>query len=204
MSARSVVPRRIVVLTLGLLSLHSIEWVFGSGCAPDNASIAVSNSSVFNITSSTFSTSDLSTATSYWSGCGAGTDIPSMQVGGTGGVPVNVILMAGSSPAGRCGVAEVQVGATSGRVVSATIKIYTKQQNGTSCQPFSDEIAHELGHVLGLADADSGTCKQHIMGFRDPGTTRSVGPEDCDQVDQNWALPGETGGGTGGGGTPCV
>ena len=205
MSARSAARRRIIVLTFGLLSIHSIEWVFGSGCAPDSPGIGVSNGSVLNLTASGFSTSDLNAATAYWSSCGAGTDIPGMEVGGAGGIPVNVILMAGSSPTGRCGVADVQVGATSGRVVSATIRIYTKQQNGTSCQPFSDEIAHELGHVLGLADADSAACKQHIMGLRNPGTTRSVGPEDCDQVDQNWALPGEPpGGGAGGGGTPCV
>ena len=204
MSARSAATRRIFMLTFGLLTIHSIERVFGSGCAPDDPSIGVTSASVFNLTSSGFSISDLNAATAYWSKCGGGTDIPRMEVGGTGGIPVDVILIAGSSPTGRCGVSEVQVGATTGRVVSATIKIYTKQNNGTSCQPLSDEIAHELGHVLGLADADSAACKQHIMGFRDPGTLRSVGPEDCDQVDQNWTLPGESSGGGGGGGTPCV
>lgn len=199
--------RRLFALAFGLLSLQAIDRVFGSGCAPDNPEIAVSNGSVFNITSSNLSTSDLSTAISYWSGCGGGTDSPSMQVGGGGGIPVSVTLVAGSSPTGRCGRADIQIGATSRRVVSADITIYTRQNNGTSCHPPSDEIAHELGHVLGLGDADSAACRQSVMGFRDTGTTRSVDAEDCDQVDQNWQLPGEqpTGGGGGGGGTPpCV
>lgn len=196
------------MLMFGLLSLQVIESVFGSGCAPDNPEIAVSNGSVFNITSSNFSASDLGTAISYWGGCGAGTDAPSMQVGGSGGIPVNVTLVAGSSPTGRCGRADVHIGATTHRVVAVDISIYTRQNNGTSCQPFTDEIAHELGHALGLGDADSAACRQHIMGFRDPGTSRVVGPEECDQVDQNWQLPGEPtgegGGSGGGGGTPCV
>lgn len=206
MSGRSSVPRRVLALTFGLLSLQAVDSVFGSGCAPDNSEIAVSNGSVFNISSSNFSASDLNTAISYWSGCGSGSDAPSMQLGGSGGIPVSVTLVAGSSPTGRCGRAEVQIGATSRRVVSADITIYTRQNNGSSCHPPSDEIAHELGHVLGLDDADSAACRQHIMGFRDAGTTRTVGGEDCDQVDQNWQLPGEsTGGGGGtGGGTPCV
>lgn len=207
MRSRACAPRQIFALAFGLLSLQAVDSVFGSGCAPDNPDIAVSNGSVFNISSSNLSASELGTAIGYWSGCGGGTDTPSMQVGGSGGIPVSVTLVAGSSPTGRCGRANVQIGATSRRVVSADITIYTNQNNGASCHPPTDELAHELGHVLGLNDADSGACRQHIMGFRDPGTTRTVGGEDCDQADQNWLLPGEPtgGGGAGGGGTPpCV
>lgn len=206
MSARLAASPRMVAITFGLLTLQAIDSVFGSGCAPDNPDIAISTSSAFNITSSTFSPSELGTAVAYWSGCGGGTDSPSLQVGGSGGVPVSVTRVAGSSPTGRCGRADVHIGATSHRVVAVDITIYTHQNNGSTCNPLTDEIAHELGHALGLADADSSACRQHIMGFRDSGTTRSVGAEDCDQVDQNWALPGEptSGGGAGGGGTPCV
>lgn len=191
MSARDAIPRRIFVLTFGLLTLQAAHSVFGSGCAPDNPDVAVSTGSVFNITSPNLSAADLNTAISYWSDCGSGSDMPNMQVGGSGGVPVSVTLVAGSSPTGRCGRAEVHIGASSRTVVAVDITVYTRQNNGASCQPISDEIAHELGHALGLDDADSAACRQHIMGFRDPGTTRSVGGEDCDQVDQNWQLPGE-------------
>lgn len=182
----------------GLIALQAIDSAFGSGCAPDNPDIAVSNGSVLNLTSTNFSASELSTAIAYWSGCGSGTDTPSMQVGGSGGLPVSITRLAGASPTGRCGHSEIGIGATSHRVVSVEITIYTQQNNGASCNPLTDEIAHELGHALGLNDADSGACQQHIMGFRAPGTTRSVGPEECDQVDQNWLLPGEVEGGQGG------
>jgi hypothetical protein len=201
------VSSNVAVAFAWLLAIPTAEYALASGCAPDNPEIAVSTSAVFNITSTSLPASDLNTAAAYWSGCGAGADIPAMQIGGSGGVPVSVTLVAGSSPTGRCGRADVHVGANSRRVVAVDITVYTRQNNGSSCQPFSDEVAHELGHALGLNDADSAACRQHIMGFRDLGTRRSVGGEDCDQVDQNWQLPDEPAESeTPGGGlvTPCV
>jgi hypothetical protein len=196
---------KIISAALVLVSLDSVSVAFGSGCAPDNPDIAVSSGTVLNLSSSNFSASELNTAISYWTGCGNGTDAPSLTVGGSGGIQVSVTRIAGTSPTGRCGHSDIGIGATSHRIVSVDITIYTQQNNGASCNPLTDEIAHELGHALGLTDADSGSCRQHIMGFRDSGTTRSVGAEECDQVDQNWLLPGEANGGEGGSTPrPCV
>lgn len=71
-------------------------------------------------------------------------------------------------------------------------------------------LAHEIGHALGLGDAPVGTqCQFYIMAWINGTNTysRSVQPEECSMVDTKWIGPGENSGGGGGnqgGPPPCV
>ena len=147
------------------------------------------NGGVFNLTWGQFTPGELGTAIGYWDNCGGyGTEIPEMIVGGTGGIPVHVTRLGGRSSQtnGRCGVSNVHT--VGGQVQSVDITIWTQQSNGTNCAPRTDEIAHELGHALGLDDAGTG-CAGHIMGTRSPGSTRTVAADDCEIADLTWEVP---------------
>jgi hypothetical protein len=77
-----------------------------------------------------------------------------------------------------------------GRLESAEIDVFMRQRDGTSCFPLGEEIAHELGHVMGLADGPRGDHRA-IMGPRLPGGRRQPSAGECSAV----ALPGEGSGG---------
>jgi hypothetical protein len=110
------------------------------------------------------------------------------------------------SPDGRCGLTTVHRSGTG--VSSIDIQLWGFQSNGAPCNPYYDELAHELGHALGLGDAPTGSaCEGHIMGTRQRGTTRAVDANDCTRADSSWRVPGETSGGSGEDGStprPCV
>lgn len=62
-----------------------------------------------------------------------------------------------------------------------------------SCRNMAQNLAHELGHVLGLNDADDDNrCRYHIMGWITPRKPfRAVHPEECRSVGQRWLTPME-------------
>jgi hypothetical protein len=144
-----------------------------------------------NLTVSGFTASDIQQAASYW-GCPSHVGLPGFQIGGFGGVPVSITKINGNSTTAGGGCGRTQRTAVNGQLQSATIEIWTHQANGASCEPLTDVIAHEFGHVLGLENADSNACNGHIMGNRAPGGTRTVFPDDCEVADEKWEIPAES------------
>lgn len=190
------------VVSLGALHAGADE------CSQANSN-GVSSGDVLNI--SGVSSTDINTSIGYWdgsgdsSGCpGFGSSFPSMSAGGSGGVPVSVTHHTGTSTltSGSCGRTTFTLQAPGNTVTSASIEIWDRQGNGVDCI-FTDTLAHELGHVLGLADNDSSGCTGHIMGARPPGGTRSVSSADCIVAGQRWSTSNDTSGGGGGGGAGC-
>jgi hypothetical protein len=174
-------------------------------CSQPNGN-GISSGDVLNITG--VSSADLNTSIGYWSGgCpGYGASFPSMSAGGSGGIPVSVTHHAGTSTlaSGSCGRTTFTLQAPGNTVTSANIDIWDQQGNGVDCV-LTDTLAHELGHVLGLADNDTSACVGHIMGGRPPGGTRSVSSADCVVAGQQWSTSTDTSrGGAGGAGCPPI
>lgn len=196
--ARSVPSCLIAVVVL----LNAL-YVGADECSQPNTN-GVSSGDQINI--SGIDSSTITTAISYWSGgCpGYGSGFPSMTAGGSGGIAVSVIHHSGTSTlnTGSCGRTMFNLQAPGNTVTSATIELWDRQGNGVDCN-LSDTLAHEIGHVLGLADNPSSACIGHIMGERPPGGTRSVSSSDCTVAGQQWLTTNDTqGGGTGGAGCP--
>ncbi len=92
-----------------------------------------------------------------------------------------------SSSTNRCG-------SFRGRTI--TLYVYATQTNGTRvrCPSPARNLAHEIGHVLGLADAPSAPlCKERIMSvLRDGnGERRAVGNDECQAAGHRWLTPQE-------------
>lgn len=169
-------------------SLHAVD------CSLSDSRYTVSPGSSFNITVAGSTASEIETAVDYWSSClGYGTSFPFFQTGGAGGVPVIIRKIVGNSttPGGGCGRIDPVI--VNGHLENAAITVWTNQSNGVSCEPLTDSIAHELGHLLGLDDAPiDGSCFGHIMGNRAPGGTRSVQSDDCAIADEQWETASES------------
>jgi hypothetical protein len=163
-------------------------------CSLPNNNFGISDGTTFNLSMSGFTSTDIQTAAGYWGCPGYSSYIPSFQVGGSGGIPVTVVRKAGNStaPKGGCGLFDPEI--VNGQIAGATITIWTNQGNGVSCEPLTDSLAHEFGHLLGLDDAPDplGQCLGHIMGGRAAGFTREVQPDDCQEADQKWVTTYET------------
>jgi hypothetical protein len=88
-----------------------------------------------------------------------------------------------------------------GQVTAGQINIWDKWgpntagvPAGTDCSAyFSGLIAHELGHIFGLANAAS-TCRDYIMGGGWQAES-SPHPDECATVDGIWTTPAEAAGG---------
>jgi hypothetical protein len=191
-------PRYLIAAVVLLNALY----VGADDCSQPNTD-GISSGDQLNI--SGIDSSTITTAIGYWSGgCpGYGTSFPSMTAGGSGGIPVTIIHHSGTSTltSGSCGRTMFNLQAPGNSVTSANIELWDRQGNGVDCN-LSDTLAHELGHVLGLADNDTSACVGHIMGGRPSGGTRSVSSSDCAVAGQQWSTSNDTSSG-GGGGAGC-
>ena len=180
-------------------SAASMIMVFSAGalvaidCSVPTTSFGTSLGTAFNVTTAGFTAADIQAAADYWN-CPSYTGyIPTFQVG-SGDVPVTVVKVDGRSTTqgGGCGFFEPSI--VNGHLESANITVWTNQADGTSCEPLTDSLAHELGHLLGLDNAPDpfGQCLDHIMGGRGIGFTRSVQPDDCQVADDKWMTTNES------------
>lgn len=189
-------------LIVAVMSLSALQ-AGADECSPTNSN-GISSGDVLNI--SGVSNTEINTSIGYWSGgCpGYGNSFPTMSAGGSGGVPVSVTHHTGTSTlaSGSCGRTTFGLQGPGNTVTSANIEIWDRQGNGVDCV-LTDTLAHELGHVLGLADNDSSACVGRIMGGRPPGGTRSVGTSDCTVAGQRWSTSTDTSHGGEGGGLGC-
>lgn len=147
MTSRS---RRIPVVFLVALGLALEARSLGAvDCSVAKPGFPPSNASLFTLSGPGLTTTELQNAIGYWS-CPAYLDeVPTMQIGGSGGVPVNIVKINGNSdnPNGSCGFASPHP--VNGEIASATITVWTHDSSGGSCAPLYDVVAHELGHVMG-------------------------------------------------------
>ena len=181
---------RAIKITPLILSGHALAAQVDCSL-PDNR-FGISQGSVFNITTSGFTSSDVATAIAYWSGCaGYGNEIPTLQVGGSGGIPVSIIKQTGKAPLRVPGCGESSIQPSNGQIAGAIITVWTKENDGDTCEPLTDTIAHEFGHLFALTDNGSSACIGHIMGSRIAGGTRSVQSDDCAIADDKWETPSE-------------
>lgn len=128
-------------------------------------------------------------AIAIWGSCsGMGSDFPEMGQGAGGNINVDVEYRPNESNpfnGGGCAAFDHELDAQN-RVTGGTVIIYGRDHNNASCQStISNDldklIAHELGHVLGLANTP---CSGYIM-----GTWWSVTEphsDECNWIDEHW------------------
>lgn len=141
----------------------------------------------------------ISSAISMWkNGCFGmtGRDFPYLSSGTGGEVKIAVSRLPGRNPTDGAGCARFEPDLDADEVVQGgTIEIYAMDNAGADClyvMPHAildNLIAHELGHVLGLANATSSACNNFIMGRE--WSTATVQGEECQTVDEGWCLPNE-------------
>ncbi|MBZ0112115.1 MAG: hypothetical protein K8J08_06635, partial [Thermoanaerobaculia bacterium] len=124
----------------------------------------------------------LALAVGMWEQChNYGSGFPSFVVGepGTRTLRVEFLLeVAGEEKCGSFG--------------QETIRIYGYQRVGGemfSCGDLAQNLAHELGHALGLGDGSSAQrCQLHVMSWitADNAYRRAVQPAECQAAGQRW------------------
>lgn len=81
------------------------------------------------------------------------------------------------------------------RVYGGTIEIYARATDGSDCSwmlphvTLDNVIAHEIGHVLGLANVNRQECANYLMGPNYPNV--GVNAHECAWVAQNWTTEAE-------------
>lgn len=185
---------RLATLAALIFSILATPAAIAGPCAQPGSRVpVVTGTGELDLDSSTVDAGTMGKAIGDWqSSCTQyGTGFPTLVPNGKGGFPVTVTLHPGSSANtnGRCGVTTIAY--QNGKIVSATINLWTQQLNGSPCSPAYDNLAHEIGHLLGEADAPAG-CNGHIMGAPTfAGSPRTVFPDDCSDVDSLWMTPKE-------------
>ena len=130
----------------------------------------------------------LDAALTAWRACpNAGTGFPVLGGAARERSGVRVRYVAGNSQQGRCGY-------FGGGEIVLFASARDRFGRAVPCGAPATNLAHELGHVLGLADAPADPrCRQFVMSGDDPrpGRERRVQPEECAAADAHWLTPAE-------------
>lgn len=169
---------------------------YSSGVFGIGTSIAVSPGSGWG---SVCAACNITTGMEYWGVCGGqGTAFPNLNYQASSGVPVTVNFYPGQSTntEAGCGAIESWTFTTEGQLTGAIIAVYEQTSLGTPCEPYSDTIAHELGHILGMTNAPTacngtGAIMSARIPYYDSNNnihmgTRSVAADDCEAADEMW------------------
>lgn len=127
-------------------------------------------------------------AIALWQGCANfGKGFPSVLAGERGIRTVDVQLLPHGNGGYKCGTFR-------GRQIRLYGFFTDRNGRTRSCGSLAQNLAHELGHVLGLDDAPSGpTCQSTIMAPLSPANERRRQPSaaECSLVGQKWITPHE-------------
>ncbi|HKR63171.1 MAG TPA: hypothetical protein VJZ00_05510 [Thermoanaerobaculia bacterium] len=146
---------------------------------------------ILNGTGWTNTTLPIGSAINIWSsGCSGmmGRDFPTLRNNASGQINITVDRLGGRNPESNAGCARFNHRLDSQlRVIGGTIEIYEQDSAGNDCLwvmpavTLDNLIAHEIGHVLGLANS---TCTNHIMGPN--WATSNPASDECAWVDDAW------------------
>jgi hypothetical protein len=163
---------------------------------------------LINLEGISISTSQMNAAANYWAACPSyGQGFPRFTTSGvSAAIAVTVAYIGGVGQ--NCGLA-TPLSSTSFRV-ELWDQGHDTSGNLYSCN-VTDTLAHELGHVLDLANS---SCPGYIMGpsplsfmnGHEVAGTRSVAPQECTTVTDRWttSFDLDAGGGDPNGPPPCI
>jgi hypothetical protein len=100
----------LTTLLVSVLCLSFSSQGLAVDCSLPETQLGTSSGDAFNITTTSFTSAEIQTAASYWSSCsGYGSEMPTFQAGGSGGIPVTIMKVVGNStdPSGACGVTSI-------------------------------------------------------------------------------------------------
>lgn len=175
-----------ILATIGLVSALS-TGIAKAQCEP--ATTASQKGTLIGLSAGDGVSPELiETAIHYWQRCpDYGQDFPAFDSNGQGQRTIEVLYFEGSSNREVCG-----------RFTATRIELYEEaigpDGRTIACGSLGQNLAHELGHVLGLKDhSDRFRCPSQIMG---PVTTsrahsRRVHDDECETAGRLWLTAAE-------------
>ena len=130
----------------------------------------------------------LSKAIELWQQCSNyGTGFPSFVTAEPGSRTISIEYRSREIGRYKCG-------SFSANKVTLYALAMTPEGSIQRCDSIAMNLAHELGHVLGLSDAEQApACQRHVMSRINPNNrfSRSVSVEECQAAGQRWLTQAE-------------